>query len=449
MLLKCKIGIISSPKLWHNWEIELNNLALKFNSSQELGTVSYSEFMCGSVQPEFNFNYVSLFSSAGISDFGLKLLGGKCLAACELDPNRRLVHEANIAGKVFNDIREDKDKLIEYVLKQDRILDLVFATPPCQSFSTANSRRGKLKDTNSANSDPRNFLFFEALEISCNLNPKFIVIENVPNFGRRLLRNEQGAEGHVEEFIDVILSNYIGQTFVKCVSDFGVPQSRKRSFSIYIRKDIAKENNIHSKDVNKLKYIKPLDAPKNIVDAIGHLPELDSRSKDSNSYKNDIFHHVPVLSDKHYSWIANIPINSGKSAWMNSCEHCGSAATPMFEIKCSSCGKDIKVRPHIIENNGATRSIKGFRTSYKRIHPDGLSSAITTNTNAFSSDNKLHPSQNRVLSVRECMLIQSIPDTFKWPEQIFYKSMHLVREMVGEALPPLVSYQLARELFRL
>lgn len=427
----------------------MNNLALKLNNSKELSTASYSEFMTGGLAPEIDFNYVSLFSSAGISDFGLKLLGGKCLAACELDPNRRLVHEANIAGKVFNDIREDKDKLIEYVVKQDRILDLVFATPPCQSFSTANSRRGKLKDTNSANSDSRNFLFFEALEVCCTLRPKFIVIENVPNFGRRLLRNEHGTVGHVGEFIDVILGDYIGQTFVKCVSEFGVPQSRKRSFSIYIRKDIAKMKNIHSKDIEFFNYNIPNDAPRNIVDAIGHLSKLDSQSKDTNSDKNDIFHHVPVLTEKHYSWIANIPKNSGKSAWMNACEYCGSNTTPMFEIRCTACGKDIKVRPHVEEANGFIRSIKGFKTSYKRIHPDGLSSAITTNTNAFSSDNKLHPSQNRVLSVRECMLIQSIPKTFVWPEKVFYKSMHLVREMVGEALPPLVSYKIMEKLLNL
>ncbi|MDH1712640.1 MULTISPECIES: DNA cytosine methyltransferase [Acinetobacter] len=441
-----KLSIITMPMVWQHWEIKLNNLALNLNNLQEFDTTSYSEFMSGFIQPEYKFNYVSLFSSAGISDFGLKLLGGKCIAACELDANRRLVHEANISGKVFSDIREDKNRLIEYVLKQGETLDLVFATPPCQSFSTANSRRGKLKDTISANSDPRNFLFFDALEVCCNLKPKFIVIENVPNFGRRLLRNEHGTVGHVGEFIDVILSDYVGQTFVKCVSEFGVPQSRKRSFSVYIRKDITKKKNIHSKDIKHFDYTVPYDAPKNIVDAIGHLPDLDSQSKETNSDEEDIFHHVPVLSDKHYSWIANIPANSGKSAWMNPCESCGSSATPMFEIKCTECGKCITVRPHIHEKNGTIRSIKGFKTSYKRIPPDGLSSAITTNTNAFSSDNKLHPSQNRVLSVRECMLIQSIPQIFVWPEKVFYKSMHLVREMVGEALPPLVSYQIVKKL---
>ncbi|MCA4087119.1 DNA cytosine methyltransferase [Acinetobacter baumannii] len=430
----------------------MNNLAINEISSythEEL--ITYSDFMKGVLQPKFSFNYVSLFSGSGISDFGLSLLGGNCLAACEKDPARRLVHETNIAGKVYGDIKEEKDFLIKYVKKQRKSVDLIIATPPCQSFSSANSQRGKLKDHKSAANDSRNFLFFDALDICLALQPKFILIENVPNFGRRLIRHhENGVLGHVEEFIESILSNYIGTTIVRCVSEFGVPQSRKRSFSLYIRKDICKKVKITAKDLKKINFEKLIVlSPNNIMEAIGHLSILDSKSDSKSKDTTDIFHHVPVLGEKHYSWISNIPVNSGKSAWQNACENCGDDNTPIFQIKCVACNKEIKVRPHIEESDGSIRSIRGFKSSYKRINPTGLSSAITTNTNAFSSDNKLHPNQNRVLSVRECMLIQSIPENFIWPEQIFYKSMHLVREMVGEALPPLVSYQLAHFLLSL
>ncbi|WP_228721984.1 DNA cytosine methyltransferase [Acinetobacter lactucae] len=427
----------------------MNNLAINTALQSNLDEVSYSEFMSGLVQPKFKFNYVSLFSSAGISDFGLSLLGGKCLAACEIDESRRLVHEKNNSAKVFGDIRKEKKDLIKYVKSIEKNIDLVFATPPCQSFSSANSRRGKNTDPLSALKDARNFLFFDALDVCCKLKPKYIIIENVPNFGRRLLRNEHGTVGHVEEFIKVILAEYMGHTFVKCVSEFGVPQSRKRSFSVYIRKDIARKKNIIFEDIRNFVIDQDINAPKNIMEAIGHLSPLDSKSELTNSDHSDIFHHVPVLSEKHYSWISNIPPDSGKSAWGNACENCGDLNTPMFETKCISCNKYIKVRPHIEEKNGTIRSIKGFKTSYKRINPQGFSSAITTNTNAFSSDNKLHPNQNRVLSVRECMLIQSIPNNFIWPEEVFHKSMHLVRVMVGEALPPLVSYRLMEKLLNI
>lgn len=117
---------------------------------------------------------------------------------------------------------------------------------------------------------------------------------------------------------------------------------------------------------------------------------MDSRLKDSNSYKNDIFYYVLVLSDKYYLWIVNIFVNSGKFVWMNFCEYCGSVVMLMFEIKCLLCGKDIKVRLYIIENNGIIWSIKGFRMSYKWIYFDGLLFVIIININVFSSDNKLY-----------------------------------------------------------
>lgn len=411
--------------------------------SEEL---DYRKFINGVVSKRQNFSFVSLFSGAGISDFGIALLGGECIAACELDPSRRLVHELNSPAKMFGNIQCEKESLIQFVRSQTQEVDLVIATPPCQSFSSANSKRGKNQDGQSAFKDARNFLFFDALDVCCALKPKYILIENVPNFGRRLLSNQNGTYGHVEEFIDNILEDYIGITLVKCVSEFGVPQSRKRSFSIYIRKDIAKERGVTINTLRSLKFEKPKNHPKNIMQAISQLPKLDSVSEMKAKDINDPFHHVPVLDNRHYSWVANIPTLSGKSAWLNACEHCGEGNTPMFQIQCENCGENILVRPHVVEKNGKIRSIKGFKSSYKRINPLGLSSAITTNTNAFSSDNKLHPSQNRVLSVRECILIQSIPKTFKWSDEVLHRSMHLVREMVGEALPPLASYQLINKI---
>ncbi|WP_395551645.1 DNA cytosine methyltransferase, partial [Pseudomonas aeruginosa] len=65
---------------------------------------------------------------------------------------------------------------------KDKNIDLIIATPPCQSFSTANSRRGLRDDAEHAKGDERNSLFFEALYIIRELNPSFVLFENVPNF---------------------------------------------------------------------------------------------------------------------------------------------------------------------------------------------------------------------------------------------------------------------------
>ena len=66
--------------------------------------IDFKQFIHSSPNTKEEFNFISLFSSAGIADYGLKMAGGKCLAACEIDPNRREVHKANFDCPVFNNI---------------------------------------------------------------------------------------------------------------------------------------------------------------------------------------------------------------------------------------------------------------------------------------------------------------------------------------------------------
>ena len=74
--------------------------------------IDFKQFIHSSPNTKEEFNFISLFSSAGIADYGLKMAGGKCLAACEIDPNRREVHKANFDCPVFNNIKEDKNNII-------------------------------------------------------------------------------------------------------------------------------------------------------------------------------------------------------------------------------------------------------------------------------------------------------------------------------------------------
>lgn len=61
---------------------------------------------------------------------------------------------------------------------------------------------------------------------------------------------------------------------------------------------------------------------------------------------------------------------------------------------------------------------------------------ITTPTGHLGSDVNIHPWQNRLLSPRECALIQAIPETFSWdaPDGGVPPVTEL-RKMIGEALP--------------
>ena len=69
---------------------------------------------------------------------------------------------------------------------------------------------------------------------------------------------------------------------------------------------------------------------------------------------------------------------------------------------------------------------------------DTPASTLTQNLSYACSDNKLHPEQNRVLSLYEAMLLHTINEyEFKWERSDKKKvSDKLIRELIGESIPP-------------
>lgn len=393
------------------------------------------------------FKFVSLFSGGGFGDYGLKLAGGDCIAACEIDPTRATVHKVNINAKLVSNICTDKTTL--YNIVGDTPIDLLIATPPCQSFSTANAKRGSREDPDHASRDSRNSLFFEALSVAHHLKPTFIFFENVPNFLERKVKSPDGKHiGRVKDFLAASLTNYVSWADTICLSTLGVPQTRRRSLALFVRKDFLQNAPSLPEQLQPINWPMSIDdMPKNIIDALAGLEPLDGKCIETANSKSDLLHQVPVYDPIRYRWISSIPINSNKSAWENACPACGFQPNRGL-IECDHCNSILTNRPHVRDKEDAYRLIKGFKTSYKRMSAQNLAPTITTTSGAFSSDQKLHPNQNRVLSPRECARLQTIPDTFKWPEQLVNNKAYRFREMIGEAIPSLVTYRLGKAISR-
>jgi DNA-cytosine methyltransferase len=81
----------------------------------------------------------------------------------------------------------------------------------------------------------------------------------------------------------------------------------------------------------------------------------------------------------------------------------------------------------------------GIRPRYMRLNPDGQSNTILTND--FNPRDKLHPKENRGLSLREGARIQSFPDSF-----IFKGSFNEIGNQIGNAVPPLMAESLAEHI---
>jgi DNA-cytosine methyltransferase len=85
---------------------------------------------------------------------------------------------------------------------------------------------------------------------------------------------------------------------------------------------------------------------------------------------------------------------------------------------------------------------KGSRsTYYGRLLPDKPSYTINTYFNRPGNGCHIHYSQERVLSQREAARLQSFPDSF-----VFYGSQSSVNNQIGNAVPPLLAYQIAKQI---
>ena len=79
--------------------------------------------------------------------------------------------------------------------------------------------------------------------------------------------------------------------------------------------------------------------------------------------------------------------------------------TPLY---CCRCGS-LLPRPWVEDKiTKEKRLMKGFVSAYKRMRWDEPASTLTQNFQYACSDNKLHPSQSRVLSLYEGLILQSI-----------------------------------------
>jgi len=122
---------------------------------------------------------LSLFANVGIGEYYLHQLGVNVVVANELEKDRadfyrKLYPESNmICGDVTS------PEVYSKILKASQGVDLIIATPPCQGMSVANARRA---DKN----DPRNSLIKKVVDFINDLNPKYVLVENVRGMAKTL-----------------------------------------------------------------------------------------------------------------------------------------------------------------------------------------------------------------------------------------------------------------------
>ena len=161
-------------------------------------------------------------------------------------------------------------------------------------------------------------------------------------------------------------------------------------------------------------------------------------------------------------WVSNTP--EGDTAFNNQCvnSECmfdentrhmdqlengrwvSSKSTPIY---CQKCGS-LLPRPTIVDpKTKERRLIKGFHSAYRRMAGNKPARALTRNFPFEASDNKIHPKQNRVLSVYEALVVQTIADyEYSWEIESKIVSRSLIARAIGESVPPRLIDKIAQKI---
>ena len=400
---------------------------------------------------------VSLFSCAGFGDLGIEAAGIKTISACELLPERADMLRKNFPDtRVFQgDVWDLQDDIVQHALDQlqGEQLFLVIASPPCQGYSSNGMGRitNEVKKGKRPRDDPRNRLIVPALNIIKKLRPRFFIIENVQGMKRSLIMNDKGQYENVFSILHNSLPEFVIKSTILNAADYGVPQTRHRLITIGVDVESTDENvgqDIYSDQVSFL-HAFPTHVSNHIClkNAISHLAPLDSFEKLQDD--NDVYHKIPKWNEMQYRCMSHTP--EGETAFHNTtCFECGFVNEDFKVIKCKECGSFLP-RPLLKRKDGTLRLIRAFKTSYRRMFWNRPANALTTNSGVISSDVKGHPTENRVLSLREIMIVASISSYPNSNQQSFEYNFDgcsdkLIREVIGECIPPLLTYELSRHL---
>ncbi|PWN64347.1 DNA cytosine methyltransferase [Chryseobacterium oncorhynchi] len=379
-----------------------------------------------------SLTYISLFSSAGVGCFGFKENGFECIATNELLSKRLKIQEHNQkckyeSGYLDGDItsEEVQNQLfteIEMWRKKHHISepDIIIATPPCQGMSVANHKKNDELG--------RNSLVVESIKITKKVNPRFFVFENVRAFLTTTCTDTDGLEKTIgEAIVQNLGGHYNILSKVINFKDYGANSSRTRTLVIGVRKDLQ---NVSPFDIFPQKQ-----KPKTLRELFAGLEQLNKMGTIS---ENDIFHSFREYDVKMLPWIEKL--KEGESAFQN---------------------EEKERIPHQIKDGEIVFNKSKNGDKYARWYWDREGPCVHTRNDILASQNTVHPSENRVFSIRELMLMMSIPENFIWTnvsvetlneldfeeQKKFLKKEELnIRHCIGEAVPTGVFANIAKRI---
>jgi DNA (cytosine-5)-methyltransferase 1 len=402
------------------WGIQLGSTA----------SVRYTKSGQGALRVPKMLTNIDLFAGAGGLSTGLQLSGFHCVFANELSaayaetlkcshPNSE-VETGDIRQVDAADVRRRLGMSVGE-------LDLLAGGPPCQGFSINAPVRSL--------DDDRNHLFRDYLRFAAEFRPKLILIENVPG-----MISFEGGQTVLEIISALRQLEYSADVRVLYAPHYGVPQMRWRTivlanrlgvdpliqFPVPSHKAFGRANfttKLQGQRVifeeGKLSELELLPFV-NVWDAISDLPQIENGGGASamkyqlpaaSKYQHTLRQGAKTLYNHQAARLGEINLKRSKY------------------IPAGGSWRDI---PFDLLPEGMKRARRSDHTKrYGRLHPSQLGSTVLTKCDPHWGT-YIHPTQDRVISVREAARIQSFPDTIR-----FMGSVTEQYEQVGNAVPPM------------
>lgn len=357
-------------------------------------------------------------------------------------------------------------------------LDCMIGGPPCQGFSqlrrSEHREKGKIvkfKGYSQLAHDPRNDLVLRYLEVAEALQPKFLVIENVPQM---LNHGFDGRLGKLSEIVIEMLERDLGYKVEVAIlnsADYGVPQLRERA--VFIASSIGAASMpkpSHCDPSNELLLREGLLPWVTVADAISDLPApsvsedmlggqaLTLYAENPSDYARQMrtstafpYNHITRSYRKSVLDIIK-EMRPGKT-WDTESERMrGQYAGAIHKLSMSK-GISLEAAQAELERSKAINPVfykNYYWSAYSRLAWDSPSLTITANANFLGSGRFTHPVEMRGITMREAARLQSFDDDFRFvtsdSEDMDTVRVGVGMDMIGEAVPPLLSKAIASHL---
>jgi len=298
--------------------------------------------------------------------------------------------------------------------RKNKSVDLIIGGPPCQAYSLLGRHHKEIEN------DPRNKLYIQYGRFLKEFNPKAFVFENVPGM---LSANKGKHFKNLKTYFKRL--GYQVHFDTLDASEYGVLQARKRIIIIGWRK----ENDFGFPEI--IKVIKKYK----VNDGFFDLPKL----KPGDSLNIAKYETVTNEYLEKFELRNGIDFTTQHIARPHNKQD-----LKIYEFAINKWNSD-KVRMKYTDLPSELRTHKNttsFIDRFKVVNGNGIAHTVVAHI-AKDGHYYIHPDieQCRSISVREAARLQSFPDDF-----YFEGSRTAAFKQIGNAVPPLMSYSIAKKM---